>query len=84
MREWQVQRRERTRQLIDAIPATEEDWTTEYLDKFLSIKIVDGLEEAIAHINEYGSHHSDAIVTEGYAAAERFLHQPAPVEGAYS
>ncbi len=64
---------ERTRQLIDAIPATEEDWTTEYLDKILSIKIVDDLEEAIAHINEYGSHHSDAIVTEGYAAAERFL-----------
>ncbi|MBI1320905.1 MAG: glutamate-5-semialdehyde dehydrogenase [Candidatus Hydrogenedens sp.] len=64
---------DRTRQLIDCEPATEEDWMTEYLDKILSIKIVASLEEAIAHINEYGSHHSDAIVTESYAAAERFL-----------
>jgi glutamate-5-semialdehyde dehydrogenase len=64
---------DRTRQIIDCAPATEEDWTTEYLDKILSIKIVASLEEAIAHINEYGSHHSDAIVTESYAAAERFL-----------
>jgi len=63
----------RTRQIIDCLPATDEDWTTEYLDKILSIKIVASLEEAIAHINEYGSHHSDAIVTESYAAAERFL-----------
>ena len=64
---------ERTRMLIDCIPATEEDWVTEYLDKILSIKIVDSLEEAIAHINQLGSHHSDAIVTSGYEAAERFL-----------
>ena len=64
---------ERTQKLIECIPATEEDWTTEYLDKILSIKIVDSLEDAIAHINEYGSQHSDAIVTESYAAAERFL-----------
>jgi glutamate-5-semialdehyde dehydrogenase len=64
---------ERTRQTIDCKPATEEDWTEEYLDKILSIKIVDSLEEAIAHINHFGSHHSDAIITEGYAAAERFL-----------
>jgi glutamate-5-semialdehyde dehydrogenase len=63
----------RTRQLIDCAPATEEDWSTEYLDKVLSIKIVGSLEEAIHHINTYGSHHSDAIVTEGYASAERFL-----------
>ena len=64
---------DRTRMLVDALPATEEDWTTEYLDKILSIKIVDSLEEAIAHINHYGSHHSDAIVTTGYEASERFL-----------
>jgi len=64
---------ERTRMLIDCFPATEEDWRTEYLDKILSIRIVSSLDEAIAHINEYGSHHSDAIVTESYEAAERFL-----------
>ena len=63
----------RTRRLIECHEAVEEDWTTEYLDKILSIKIVDSLEEAIGHINYYGSHHSDAIVTESYAAAERFL-----------
>jgi glutamate-5-semialdehyde dehydrogenase len=64
---------EKTRAIIDCLPATEEDWRTEYLDRILSIRIVPSLEAAIAHINEYGSHHSDAIVTEGYAAAERFL-----------
>lgn len=64
---------ERTRQLIDCIPATEEDWRTEYLDKILSIRVVASFEEAVAHINEFGSHHSDAIITENYAAAERFL-----------
>jgi len=63
----------RTRQLIDCAEATEADWATEYLDKILSIKVVASLEDAIHHINHYGSHHSDAIVTEGYAAAERFL-----------
>lgn len=63
----------RTRQLIDCTPASEEDWITEYLDKILSIKIVASIEEAIHHINFYGSHHSDAIITENYAAAERFL-----------
>jgi len=64
---------ERTRQIITCKPATEEDWTTEYLDRILSIRVVDSLDEAIDHINTYGSHHSDAIVTDGYAAAERFL-----------
>jgi glutamate-5-semialdehyde dehydrogenase len=63
----------RTQAIIDCKPATEEDWTTEYLDKILSIRVVDSLEEAIAHINNYGSHHSDAIVTESYSAAEIFL-----------
>jgi len=63
----------RTCAMIGCAAATEEDWSTEYLDRILSIRVVDSLEEAIDHINRYGSHHSDAIVTEGYAAAERFL-----------
>ncbi|MGI6137832.1 MAG: glutamate-5-semialdehyde dehydrogenase [Candidatus Hydrogenedentales bacterium] len=65
----------RTQQLISCAAATEEDWHTEYLDKILSIKIVSSFEEAVEHINEYGSHHSDAIVTESYALAERFLEE---------
>jgi len=56
-----------------AKPATEEDWFTEYLDAILAVRIVDGLDAAIAHINHYGSHHTDAIVTEDGAAAARFL-----------
>jgi len=64
---------DRTQAVIDCAPATEDDWVTEYLDKILSIKVVDSLDDAIAHINHYGSHHSDAIVTENYAAAEKFL-----------
>jgi len=64
---------ERTARVIEVIPATNEDWSTEYLDLILSIKIVDSLEEAVAHINEYGSHHSDCIVTTDTAAAERFM-----------
>lgn len=64
---------ERTRALIECGAAEESDWTTEYNDLILSIRIVDGVEEAIEHINQYGSHHSDAIVTENYTASERFL-----------
>jgi glutamate-5-semialdehyde dehydrogenase len=65
---------ERTRKILNNIPAaTEEDWETEYSDLILSIKIVDSLEEAIAHINNYGSKHTDAIVTEDEEAAETFL-----------
>jgi glutamate-5-semialdehyde dehydrogenase len=56
-----------------ATPATEADWTTEYLDAILSVRVVDGLAGAIEHINTYGSHHTDAIVTADKAAAERFL-----------
>jgi len=56
-----------------ATPATEQDWRTEYLDAIIAVRVVDGVEAAIAHINEYGSHHTDAIVTEDAAAAERFL-----------
>ena len=54
-------------------PACEADWSTEYLDAILSVKAVAGLDEAIAHVNRYGSHHTDSIVTEDGAAAERFL-----------
>ena len=53
-------------------PATEEDWSTEYLALILSVKVVDDLAAAIAHINRFGSHHTDAIVTEDVAAAELF------------
>jgi glutamate-5-semialdehyde dehydrogenase len=57
------------------IRATEEDWATEYLAPILSIKIVNGLDEAIEHINHYGSLHTDAIVTEAYSKARRFLRE---------
>lgn len=63
----------RTRDLIDALPASEQDWQTEYLAPILSIKVLDGLEEAIEHINHYGSHHTDAIVTEHQGQARRFM-----------
>jgi glutamate-5-semialdehyde dehydrogenase len=64
-------------QAIDptVLPATEEDWRTEYLDAVLSVRVVDGVAGAIAHINHYGSHHTDAIVTEDGHAAERFLRE---------
>ena len=55
------------------VPASEDDWGTEYLDKIVSIKAVAGVEEAIAHINRYGSHHTDAIITDQESAATRFL-----------
>jgi glutamate-5-semialdehyde dehydrogenase len=54
------------------VPASEADWTTEYLDTILSAKVVDDLDAAIAHINRYGSHHTDAIVTSDEAAAAKF------------
>ncbi len=63
----------KTRSIIKVKPATEKDWSTEYLDYILSIKVVDGVDEAIEHINHYGSHHTDAIVTQDKATAERFL-----------
>ena len=56
-------------------PATEEDWTTEYLDLILSVKVVRSLDEAIAHIGRYGSSHSDAIVTGDDAHAKRFVQE---------
>ena len=66
---------EGTRQFLDIPAAKEEDWKTEYSDLILSIKVVDCLEAAIAHINTYGSKHTDAIVTEDSSAAETFLNQ---------
>jgi glutamate-5-semialdehyde dehydrogenase len=56
-----------------AIPASEEDWKTEFLEAIIAVKVVDGLEAAIAHIEHYGSHHTDAILTDDEAAAEGFL-----------
>ena len=64
---------ERTQALIDVVAATEDDWHTEYLDAILSIRIVDGLDQAIEHINHYGSHHTDSIVTEHQGDARRFM-----------
>ncbi|WP_241293989.1 glutamate-5-semialdehyde dehydrogenase [Burkholderia stabilis] len=57
------------------VDATEEDWHTEYLAPVLAIKVVDGLDAAIEHINHYGSHHTDAIVTEDHDRAMRFLRE---------
>jgi len=62
-------------QINSASPATEEDWSTEYLDSILSVKIVGGVEEAIQHIQKYSSSHIEAIVTENAEAAERFLNE---------
>ncbi|HEX5056878.1 MAG TPA: glutamate-5-semialdehyde dehydrogenase [Gammaproteobacteria bacterium] len=59
----------------DMLEATEADWTTEYLAPILSVKVVDDLDEAIGHIERYGSHHTDAIVTEDYTRAQRFLRE---------
>jgi glutamate-5-semialdehyde dehydrogenase len=56
-----------------AKPAAERDWSTEYLDAIIAVKAVDGVEDAIRHIETYGSHHTEAIVTEDAQAAERFL-----------
>jgi glutamate-5-semialdehyde dehydrogenase len=58
-----------------AKPASEADWSTEYLDAIITAGVVDGVDEAIAHIERYGSHHTDAIVTEDRAAAEKFLRE---------
>lgn len=55
--------------------ATEEDWGTEYLDYIMSVKIVDSLDEAIAHINKYNTSHSEAIITKNYDVAQRFLNE---------
>jgi glutamate-5-semialdehyde dehydrogenase len=67
---------ERTRMILpQALPARPEDWDTEYLAPILAVKVVDGLDEAIAHIARHGSAHTDAIVTENYSRARRFLRE---------
>ncbi len=59
--------------VADVTPATDADWTTEYLDAVIAVKVVDGLDAAIDHIERYGSHHTDLIVANDQAAAERFM-----------
>lgn len=67
---------EKTRAVLpSAEQATEEDWRTEYLGPILSIKVVSGIDEAISHINTYGSQHTDTIVTEDYSRGRRFLRE---------
>lgn len=67
---------ERTREILkDAVPATEEDWGSEYLDLILAVKVVDGMDEAIGHIARYGSLHTESIVTSDYGNAQRFLRE---------
>jgi glutamate-5-semialdehyde dehydrogenase len=60
---------------VTSTPASEQDWSTEWLDLILSAKTVSGLDEAINHINHYGSHHTDSIITRDRSAAERFQHE---------
>ena len=59
----------------EAVAASEEDYASEFLAPIISVRVVDGIEQAIEHINHYGSHHTDAIVTENYSAAMRFLRE---------
>ena len=67
---------ERTKALLPFInDATEEDWVTEYLAPVLAIKLVDDMDEAIRHINRYGSHHTDSIITENYTKSRAFLRE---------
>jgi glutamate-5-semialdehyde dehydrogenase len=67
---------ERTREILpDVIPATEEDWQTEYSALILAVKVVESLDEAIQHINTYGTRHSEAILTEDYTSSQRFTEE---------
>lgn len=61
--------------LPDVVPATEEDWATEYLDYKISVKVVNDIDEAIAHISKFSTDHSESIITENYNAAEKFISQ---------
>jgi glutamate-5-semialdehyde dehydrogenase len=61
--------------IADMKVATEDDWRTEYLDAILSVRVVDGLDQAIEHIAAYGSQHTDAIITEDQTRAQRFLRE---------
>ena len=60
---------------VDCLPATEEDWSTEYLAAIISIRIVNGIDEAMQHIQRYGSQHTDAIITENHTKAMRFIRE---------
>jgi glutamate-5-semialdehyde dehydrogenase len=66
---------EKTQQIISCKPATEEDWSTEYLSLDLSVKVVKDLDEALAHIAKYSTHHTESILTKIQANAERFLRE---------
>lgn len=69
----EVRGTDEVRAIVDCAPATDADWDTEYLALIVSIKLVDGVDEAIDHINRHGSHHTDAIITEDAATAARFM-----------
>ncbi|MFD1710259.1 glutamate-5-semialdehyde dehydrogenase [Ottowia sp. GY511] len=64
-----------TKKIVKLVPATEQDWSEEYLAPILSIKVVAGVDEAIEHINRYSSHHTDAILTTDHGHAQRFLRE---------
>ncbi|GLI34787.1 glutamate-5-semialdehyde dehydrogenase [Desulforhabdus amnigena] len=67
---------ERTRMYVpDCVPATEEDWYAEYLDLILAVRVVNGMDEAVRHISTYGSDHTEAIITENFHRAHRFLQE---------
>jgi len=68
---------ELTREILgnSVVPATEEDWETEYNDYILAVKTVSSTDEAIAHINKYGTRHSEAIVTDSFANSQKFLRE---------
>ncbi len=61
--------------LPDVVPATQDDWYTEYLDYKIAVKVVESIDEAIAHIAKYSTDHSESIITENYAAAEKFINE---------
>lgn len=69
----EVRGTEEIMKIVDCVPATEEDFSTEYLDLIISIKTVDDIDEAIYHINKYGSHHTDCIITENKEEASKFM-----------
>jgi len=70
----EVRGEEKVREIAPSvIPATEEDWATEYLDMVVSVKIVDSVEEAVKHINQYGTGHSESILTDSYESSQYFL-----------
>jgi len=61
--------------VADCLPASESDWKTEYLDAIISVKLIQGVDGAIAHINQHGSHHTESIITANNQTASKFLNQ---------